>query len=100
MSIVIKPVDKGSGVVVWDREDYLLEAESQLGKADVYEKCEINPLPTLQTLISKTLKTVKGKREIDDKISNYLMVNDPRFCLLYTSPSPRDKRQSRMPSSA
>ena len=32
-------------------------------------------------------------------------VNDncPRFnstCLLYTSPSPRDKRQSRMPSSA
>ena len=24
----------------------------------------------------------------------------PRPCLLYTSPSPRDKRQSRMPSSA
>ena len=26
--------------------------------------------------------------------------NDIRICLLYTSPSPRDKRQSRMPSSA
>ena len=25
---------------------------------------------------------------------------DPKDCLLYTSPSPRDKRQSRMPSSA
>ena len=25
---------------------------------------------------------------------------DERICLLYTSPSPRDKRQSRMPSSA
>ena len=24
----------------------------------------------------------------------------PKACLLYTSPSPRDKRQSRMPSSA
>ena len=24
----------------------------------------------------------------------------PRFCLLYTSPSPRDQRGSRMPSSA
>ena len=24
----------------------------------------------------------------------------PSFCLLYTSPRPRDKRQSRMPSSA
>ena len=25
---------------------------------------------------------------------------DKNICLLYTSPSPRDKRQSRMPSSA
>ena len=25
---------------------------------------------------------------------------DATYCLLYTSPSPRDKRQSRMPSSA
>ena len=29
------------------------------------------------------------------------LANNPyRSCLLYTSPSPRDKRQSRMPSSA
>ena len=28
------------------------------------------------------------------------LLNLPLFCLLYTSPSPRDKRQSRMPSSA
>ena len=28
------------------------------------------------------------------------LVVDPLDCLLYTSPSPRDKRQSRMPSSA
>ena len=26
--------------------------------------------------------------------------NPPRFCLLYTSPSPRDRTRSRMPSSA
>ena len=25
---------------------------------------------------------------------------DPSFCLLYTSPSPRDRQKSRMPSSA
>ena len=29
-----------------------------------------------------------------------LFVNQDKICLLYTSPSPRDKRQSRMPSSA
>ena len=27
-------------------------------------------------------------------------INNVEACLLYTSPSPRDKRQSRMPSSA
>ena len=31
---------------------------------------------------------------------NQFLNLDPYFCLLYTSPSPRDKRQSRMPSSA
>ena len=29
-----------------------------------------------------------------------MMNSNLSFCLLYTSPSPRDKRQSRMPSSA
>ena len=36
-------------------------------------------------------------------IANDLIVfanNENNVCLLYTSPSPRDKRQSRMPSSA
>ena len=31
---------------------------------------------------------------------SWLDPNNPNPCLLYTSPSPRDKRQSRMPSSA
>ena len=39
-------------------------------------------------------KYVKSKREYSDFSSSQ------KGCLLYTSPSPRDKRQSRMPSSA
>ena len=31
---------------------------------------------------------------------NFAASNVDEVCLLYTSPSPRDKRQSRMPSSA
>ena len=34
------------------------------------------------------------------KDSNILLLGALASCLLYTSPSPRDKRQSRMPSSA
>ena len=37
---------------------------------------------------------IKSKQFTRDLITNHII------CLLYTSPSPRDKRQSRMPSSA
>ena len=36
--IIIKGADKGSTVVVWDREDYIKEAEKQLGDSDVDEQ--------------------------------------------------------------
>ena len=36
--------------------------------------------------------------ESTEKAANLFALAE--FCLLYTSPSPRDKRQSRMPSSA
>ena len=32
---IIKPADKGSCVVLWDREDYLAEAETQLQDVDI-----------------------------------------------------------------
>ena len=45
--------------------------------------------------VSKTVSEIGGATgNLGDEISAYIN------CLLYTSPSPRDKRQSRMPSSA
>ena len=41
-SIVIKKGDKGSCVVVWDRWDYLKEAEKQLGDSTVYKETNYN----------------------------------------------------------
>ena len=65
-------------------------------------KTEVGPLCTLSqvhtatelTAASQTAgaKIITGGTPLD-RAGNY-------FCLLYTSPSPRDKRQSRMPSSA
>ena len=36
----------------------------------------------------------------DDSVSNLAMADGCLACLLYTSPSPRDRTRSRMPSSA
>ena len=41
----------------------------------------------------------KAHGESNEILQEIVEVN-PNACLLYTSPSPRDKRQSRMPSSA
>ena len=40
-SVVINPADKGSAVVVWDKTDYLKEAERQLSDEKTYEKLRI-----------------------------------------------------------
>ena len=47
------------------------------------------------SLFSEKEKVIVDPKFTDTKLSDY-----PGICLLYTSPSPRDKRQSRMPSSA
>ena len=48
---------------------------------------------------SRSAKQVKVNFEINNGLV-YVMVNQDIDCLLYTSPSPRDQRGSRMPSSA
>ena len=40
----------------------------------------------------------RSQVSIASQLTNTIAMDTP--CLLYTSPSPRDKRQSRMPSSA
>ena len=53
-------------------------------------------------IIIQLIKPIVGKIgdiKISSEGSNVTFVNTD-ICLLYTSPSPRDKRQSRMPSSA
>ena len=41
-----------------------------------------------------------GEGAIQGFVDEILDMYQAEYCLLYTSPSPRDKRQSRMPSSA
>ena len=51
-------------------------------------------------LLSTGNKRLAEANRMDPVWGIGLRADDPRACLLYTSPSPRDKRQSRMPSSA
>ena len=55
-NIAIKGTDKGSAVVVWDKEDYIKEAEKQFGDIDAYEEVPDDPgllISTIHRLIGK-----------------------------------------------
>ena len=47
-----------------------------------------------------TSKKVNSDDEVINLIDNFLEEKNSFICLLYTSPSPRDVEESRMPSSA
>ena len=55
----------------------------------------------LSPIVKKVLesKNIVDNQEIQNLFKDTNISHD-YICLLYTSPSPRDKRQSRMPSSA
>ena len=48
----------------------------------------------------RTGAQVKGPIPLPTKIERFTVLRSPHICLLYTSPSPRDRQKSRMPSSA
>ena len=76
-------------VVVWDREDYIKEAEKQLGDEEVYEevssmkKNDAAPLlKTIDGVIAKIRKRGDLKRDTLD----YFIMKDPKFARFYLLP--------------
>ena len=56
----------------------------------------------LGTLVAKEAIARSGyeANEVEHAVFGNVIHTEPRDCLLYTSPSPRDEKVSRMPSSA
>ena len=56
--ISLKEVDKGSAVVIWDKKDYLMEAEKQLSGKETYEEVS-SDCSSLVKIIHDTLEKVR-----------------------------------------
>ena len=84
-SIVIKSADKGSAVVVWDREDYIKEAEKQLEDEQVYEEVSNDAAPLLKAINEIIVKIRKQGDLKRDKL-DYFTVKDPKFARFYFLP--------------
>ena len=93
-------------------KDVINRSQSMLGKnANYVPGWDCHGLPIEWKIEEQYRKKGKDKDEVPveefrqecrDFAAHWLDVQSEEFqrCLLYTSPSPRDKRQSRMPSSA
>ena len=73
------------------RESFAAVAQIEKIKESTSNNLILNIILVPRTKNVKSHKKIKIKKKFDVLVSS---------CLLYTSPSPRDKRQSRMPSSA
>ena len=55
---------------------------------------------TSQIIYDGDIMNVRKKLVKEIKKTNPVLADEIKYCLLYTSPSPRDVEESRMPSSA
>ena len=72
-SIVIKKADKGSSIVIWDRVDYLKEANKQLSDKNVYKEVEFKEkmLTELVETSNTFFKNLKSRGCISEKDLKY-----------------------------
>ena len=76
-SVVIKPADKASAVVVWERNDYLKEAERQLSDEKTYEEMRIKEKDQVE-LVEKSndlFSNLRRKNVITENENNYFTFN-------------------------
>ena len=67
LSIIIKETENGSVVVVWDREDCLREAISQLSEKDVYREVKGDAGSPLMKLIKSVLRNMRNTGDVSDE---------------------------------
>ena len=65
-----------------------------------FENCKKEKRPVLLTYTVASDPNKKKSLQIINSIAKHADIIELGFCLLYTSPSPRDRTRSRMPSSA
>ena len=84
--IIIKTTDKGSAVVVWCKDDYLLEASNHLKDTIVYQKCKGDPLKKVNNEVKSVLRDMFNRKKINNKVWVYLIMKKPELGRFYLLP--------------
>ena len=77
-NIVIKQADKGSAVVIMNRESYIAEAERQLKDENFYKPVEKNLTKDHNKLVHEAVDKLLERGEIHEDTADYPKSNEPR----------------------
>ena len=69
----------------WDRDDYIKEAEKQLGDKDIYEEVCNDPGPLIITR-HEAIENFRKRGDLNADTIKYFMVKDPKFIRFYLLP--------------
>ncbi|CAN7943058.1 unnamed protein product, partial [Ixodes hexagonus] len=81
--IIIRPADKGGGIVVMNRADYIGEASRQLDNVDFYQRLPDDPTQRFVTIINRTLQDLRNENKISVDHYNYLKSRNPHPGVFY-----------------
>ena len=84
--IIIKPADKGSAVVILDRESYINEGQRQLNDTKFYEKTTSNHTGEVINRINLHIHNMLQRGEISQNTCNYLTTDNDRTQQFYLLP--------------
>ena len=80
-----KSADKGSVVVVWDRGDYIKEAEKQLSDKEVYKEVS-NDAAALLKIINTVIAKITKRGDLNRNNLDHFLIKDRKFSRLYLLP--------------
>ena len=84
--IIIKPADKGSAVVILNREDYLAEGYTQLKDVNFYQKQDSDLTEKHRTEVQDFISNLYNDGEIDSSVLRFLTDDKCRTSRLYLLP--------------
>ena len=75
-NIVIRPADKGSGITIVDKDEYVRTVEHDIqNNQETYKKVDSDQTDTVNTKVKRIVKDLYHQGLIDEQIKNYIMPN-------------------------
>lgn len=84
--VIIKPADKGGGLVVLDKKDYVSEVCRQVGDENFYHQLWADPTSRYYNILKVILQEGLALDYIDTNLMNFLLSEHPRTPVFYVLP--------------